>query len=319
MINSANTPHAKNGQALKGLQLVTSEGEQTPVQVKFLILPHSKRVSIWKRPLYYADQVIATSEKSPKMEVEVFTASYFLSHLDRSSPEAACASLVAGLLAAKSEKWDDADREAAEFLLIEFVDRNLNKKPVTKLLGIESSKTRYETILKEYSEWLEHQLDEREKSIKLESHKSSIKKAIDAFSLLGPAPKFGYAILTAEEKKSCHQHLNDLRETIDRSSLDTEKKNAILSRINQLKSEIDKDITPVEGFSALIGDILIACPGLAQKAGHAANSVRRLIQTVLGRSAADQGVNLGAADDLIRISAPTEGRAIDEVRLAKPE
>ena len=217
----------------------------------------------------------------------MFDARAFTVGLRELDDDTAMFELARRIQQARKEDWGLPEFEAAILLL----NRIAKERKQQRRLTVRSPNTQSEeylgTCTKDLLEKLAPIVKRKREAEKLAKYKEDIENELSQ-------PRFGYACLTPEEKGECHQLLIQIRDIIQRSNLDTEKKNAISGRLSALSSEIDKDVTPVEGFSALWGDFIITYNSLADMAMPAVEKTKKLVGIIFNRSAEDQGLQLPA-------------------------
>jgi hypothetical protein len=227
----------------------------------------------------------------------VFEPKNLIAGLHALDPETAMFELARRIQAEDKKEWKNPEYEAAIHLLEQIAKRNKQSNILkTRFKEIDGAHIYLgETTARILSILAPVVKAKREKEAE-EGYKKKIEEELNR-------PKYGYAVLTSEEKARCHELLNQVRDTIQKSDLEIEKKNAISAQLNELSGEIDKDITPVKGFAALAGDFFITYNTLIGVAEPAIEATRRLVRIVFARSAEDQGLQLPAPNQAPMLEA----------------
>ena len=210
-------------------------------------------------------------------------------------PEAALLKLIE-ILRGNLSSFTTAEFDASVALVAAFLEKHLKLQFDVSKRPSEGGRAYFDRVCQSLEPQVKARLHEKTHKRRYEELVGQFDEALEIYA--SGHPKFGYAKLDAAEKKLCHEHLSAIREIIECSQLDAEKRNAILKRLNDLSAEVDKDYTSVDGFAALAGDCLISYVNLAEKARPAIEITRKLLTTVFSRSAVDQGIVLPPAQDL---------------------
>jgi len=114
----------------------------------------------------------------------------------------------------------------------------------------------------------------------------------------------GYAILTGEEKKEIHVHIERIRTLIDGSGLDDRKKNALLDRLTELAAEVNRNGTRTDRFFAFFSEFGFSVSQFTNNAKPAIEEVKAILRIVYHARARHDGIKLPPGDDIPLLPDP---------------
>jgi len=118
------------------------------------------------------------------------------------------------------------------------------------------------------------------------------------------ADSVGYAVLTAEEKKECGEHIEAIRQIIEQSSLDDRKKNNLFDHLAVLSREINKNGTKTDRFFAFASDAAFVMGDFAKKAEPLFKEIKDILKIVTKARARREGIQLPPGDEVLQLPAP---------------
>ncbi len=131
-----------------------------------------------------------------------------------------------------------------------------------------------------------------------------VDRLLDNYDVERGDPQFGVTSLTSDEKGEIHTHLDAMREIIEKSRLDTRKKNALYGKLNRLAKEADLDGTRTDRFFAFAGDAAFVLGEMAENAQPFLNEVKEILKIVSRSRARSEGVALPEGDEVLRLPSP---------------
>ncbi len=110
-----------------------------------------------------------------------------------------------------------------------------------------------------------------------------VDRLLDEYDASRGEEDIGIAVLSKEEKRSIHAHLDGARTIIEDSVLSTRKKNKLFRKLNRLSEDVDKDGTPTDAFFVFAADSAFVIGEMAEKAAPFIAEVKEILN-IVGRS-----------------------------------
>ncbi len=136
---------------------------------------------------------------------------------------------------------------------------------------------------------------------------TSIAATHDAAKLtaqFGSKNTLGIAELTQEEKQKAHEHLNFIREVIEKSTLDDKKKNALLKTLNKLATEIDKIGTKTDQFFAFFSELGFYFGEFGRDSKPLWDSANETLKILTKSRAKKENISLPKNDKILQLPEP---------------
>jgi hypothetical protein len=137
------------------------------------------------------------------------------------------------------------------------------------------------------------------------NHAFAIKKRAKDSLLSVTKSSVGYAILTADEKKSIHSHIEKIRTIIEKSGLEDRKKNSLFDSLVGLLKEVNRNGTRTDRFFAFVSDAGFYAGEFADNAKPLFQELRGLLHEVTRARARTEGIKLPPGDEILSLPTPT--------------
>ncbi len=125
-------------------------------------------------------------------------------------------------------------------------------------------------------------------------------------AMRGDILSFGYARLDPTEKDDLHNHLNHIREIIERSEIPDNKKNALFKKLNELSAEVDRTGTRTDGFLGLIGDLGVRLGQFGEDAKPLTKELKSLLRIVMRSRARAEDIALPKSKEFPLLGPPED-------------
>ena len=122
----------------------------------------------------------------------------------------------------------------------------------------------------------------------------------------------GIAELTADEKQKAHEHLNFIRLVIEKSQLDTKKKNALLNTLNKLSKEIDKVGTKTGVFFGFVSDLGFSLGDFGKNSKPLWDNANETLRILRNARARKENIPLPKIENTLQLPKPDTDTSEDE-------
>lgn len=142
-------------------------------------------------------------------------------------------------------------------------------------------------------------------SNRLAATKASAVESLDA----AVADKPGYALLTPEEKKEIHGHLEGIRSIIEASDLDDRKKNSLFSYIDSLSREVNRNGTRTDRFFAFTSELGFYLGEFTKNAKPLFDEAKEVLKIVTRARARNEQLQLPPNGEVLSLPEPNSAEA----------